>query len=189
MFGLTTTRRLRREALALHADIHRLRKERDTARDERDAFKAAATTAARMVADATQPRQQPAPGPRPKVSLLKTPARLIEGGHSNTTLSPLTVAAQANARARALEERLATLQTANMRCTCSRDITPHTPRICECGHGHHAHTVPTPHSCFAFGQTCPCKAYRQLPHDKAVAQLERNRQAAAEREWENGGAA
>ncbi|WP_112469442.1 hypothetical protein [Streptomyces triticisoli] len=188
MFGLTTTRRLRRELLVAAALTARLRDERDQARDERDAFKTAARTAARMVADATQPRQSVA-GRRLKVSLLKTPARLIEGGHSNTTLSPLTVAAQANARARALEERLATLQTANMRCTCSRDITPHTPRICECGHGHHAHTVPTPHSCFAFGQTCPCKAYRQLPHDKAVAQLERNRQAAAEREWENGGAA
>lgn len=63
----------------------------------------------------------------------------------------------------------------------ARVAEPHTPRICECGHGHLAHTVPAPHSCFAFGQTCPCKAYRQLPHDEAVAQLARNRQAAAER--------
>ncbi|BCM70903.1 MULTISPECIES: hypothetical protein [Streptomyces] len=58
---------------------------------------------------------------------------------------------------------------------------PHTPRLCKCGHSHRAHTAPAPHSCFAFGKTCPCKAYRQLPHDEAVAQLERNRQAAAER--------
>ncbi|MCZ4602956.1 hypothetical protein O3S80_04045 [Streptomyces sp. Lzd4kr] len=59
--------------------------------------------------------------------------------------------------------------------------TPHTPRLCECGHSHLAHTVPAPHSCFAHGQTCPCEAYRQLPHDEAVAQLERNRQAAVDR--------
>ncbi|MEJ8671905.1 hypothetical protein WKI71_36735 [Streptomyces sp. MS1.AVA.1] len=59
--------------------------------------------------------------------------------------------------------------------------TPHTPRLCECGHSHLAHTVPAPHSCFAHGQTCPCEAYRQLPHDEAMAQLERNRQAAVDR--------
>ncbi|MFH9977906.1 hypothetical protein ACH4ND_01335 [Streptomyces sp. NPDC017179] len=117
MFGLTTTRRLRREALILHADIHRLRSERDTARDERDAFKTAAATAARQFADATQPRQQPAAGRRPAVSLVKS-KQLIEGGRSDATLSPLTVAARANARARALEERLAVLQAANMHCTC-----------------------------------------------------------------------
>jgi hypothetical protein len=55
------------------------------------------------------------------------------------------------------------------------------PRLCVCGHSIHAHTVPEPHSCFAYGQTCPCPQYRQLLPDEAVAQLERNRQAAAER--------
>jgi hypothetical protein len=61
-------------------------------------------------------------------------------------------------------------------------VNPHTPRLCACGHSNRAHTVPAPHSCFAFGQTCPCPAYRQLPHDEAVAQLDRNRRAATERE-------
>lgn len=55
---------------------------------------------------------------------------------------------------------------------------PDTPRLCECGHSHRAHTVPAPHSCFAFGQTCPCPAYRQLPHSEAMAQLARNFEAA-----------
>ncbi|MYS16592.1 hypothetical protein [Streptomyces sp. SID4982] len=58
---------------------------------------------------------------------------------------------------------------------------PHTPRLCVCGHSHHAHAAPAPHSCFAFGRTCPCEAYQQLPHAEAVAQLEHNQQAAAER--------
>jgi hypothetical protein len=62
-----------------------------------------------------------------------------------------------------------------------QDRNPHTPRLCECGHSSHAHTVPAPHSCFAFGRTCPCQAYRQLPHDEAVAQLDRNLRAADER--------
>jgi hypothetical protein len=62
-----------------------------------------------------------------------------------------------------------------------QDRNPHTPRLCECGHSSHAHTVPSPHSCFAFGRTCPCQAYRQLPHDEAVAQLDRNLRAADER--------
>lgn len=56
---------------------------------------------------------------------------------------------------------------------------PHTPQLCQCGHSNLAHTVPAPHACFAFGQTCPCPAYRQLPHDEAVAQLNRNLKAAA----------
>jgi len=58
---------------------------------------------------------------------------------------------------------------------------PHTPQLCGCGHSNLAHTVPAPHSCFAYGQTCPCRRYRQLPHDEAVAQLDRNRRAAGER--------
>ena len=62
-----------------------------------------------------------------------------------------------------------------------RITTPRTLRICACGHGHLAHAVPAPHGCFAFGQTCPCTAYRQLPHDEAEAQLKANQKAAAER--------
>jgi UDP-2,3-diacylglucosamine pyrophosphatase LpxH len=52
-------------------------------------------------------------------------------------------------------------------------ITPHTPRICVCGHSHHAHTVPAPHSCLAHGQTCQCPAYRQMRHEDALAHQER----------------
>ena len=55
--------------------------------------------------------------------------------------------------------------------------TPHTPRLCSCGHSHHAHAVPAPHACFAHGKTCPCEAYQQLPHKEALAQLDRNRRA------------
>jgi hypothetical protein len=84
------------------------------------------------------------------------------------------------AEIRRLRDEVATLTEARrLEWVTSHGQTPHTPRLCECGHSHHAHTVPAPHSCFAYGQTCPCKAYRQLPHDEAVAQLKRNQQAAA----------
>lgn len=48
MFGLTTTRRLRAELAAAHAESTRLRKERDQLIKDRDAFQAAAATAARQ---------------------------------------------------------------------------------------------------------------------------------------------
>ncbi|MEU9849301.1 hypothetical protein [Streptomyces sp. NPDC047985] len=48
------------------------------------------------------------------------------------------------------------------------------PRLCSCGHSRHAHTVPAPHSCFAYGQTCPCPTYRQLPPDEAWEQQRKN---------------
>ncbi|MFJ8798463.1 hypothetical protein [Streptomyces sp. NPDC102487] len=60
-------------------------------------------------------------------------------------------------------------------------LRPNTPRLCKCGHSNHAHTVPAPHSCFAFGKTCPCEAFQQLPHDEAVSQLARNVEAAERR--------
>lgn len=66
-----------------------------------------------------------------------------------------------------------------LRAELAAALRPNTPRLCACGHSNRAHTVPAPHSCFAHGQTCPCPAYRQLPHDEAVAQLDRNRAAAA----------
>jgi hypothetical protein len=80
-----------------------------------------------------------------------------------------------NARVAELEEKR------RLEWQTSHAANPHTPRLCKCGHSHFAHTVPAPHSCFAHGQTCPCEAYQQLPHDEAVAQLKRNQQAAAER--------
>lgn len=68
-----------------------------------------------------------------------------------------------------------------LRTELAAALRPSTPRLCACGHSNFAHNVPAPHSCFAYGQTCPCPAFRQLPHDDAVAQLKRNQQAAAER--------
>jgi hypothetical protein len=88
--------------------------------------------------------------------------------------------ASSDAEIRRLKARVAELEEERRLEWLAQGLTPHTPRLCECGHSHHAHTVPAPHSCFAHGQTCPCLAYRQLPHDEAVAQLERNRRAAAE---------
>ncbi|WP_406417979.1 hypothetical protein [Streptomyces sp. NBC_01614] len=86
------------------------------------------------------------------------------------------------AEVRRLRDEVAALTEARrLEWVTAHGQTPHTPRLCECGHSHLAHTVPAPHSCFAHGQTCPCEAYRQLPHDEAVAQLKRNQQAAAER--------
>src|SRR5690606_23680235 len=49
MIGFVTRRQRARELLAAHAEAARLRNERDTAREERDAFKEAAVTAARIV--------------------------------------------------------------------------------------------------------------------------------------------
>ena len=165
MFGLTTTRRLQQELLAAHAETTRVRAERDQALDERDAFKEAAKTAARIAGQG----DVYAEGGRP-------------GRHT-----PLTVdLARSREQTRALDQRLAQLEDINPRCTCGGGNTPHTPRICACGHSHRAHTVPAPHSCFAHGQTCLCPRYRQLPHDQAVAQLDANRKAAAERAAKDG---
>jgi hypothetical protein len=86
------------------------------------------------------------------------------------------------AEVRRLRARVAELEEARrLEWQLSHGRNPHTPLLCECGHSHFAHTVPSPHSCFAFGQTCPCEAFRQLPHDRAVAQLKANQRAAAER--------
>jgi len=76
---------------------------------------------------------------------------------------------------------VADAEQAELRAELAAARRPHTPRLCACGHSYLAHTVPAPHSCFAYGQTCPCEAYRQLPHDEAVSQLKRNQQAAAAR--------
>lgn len=57
MFGLITRRRYDELLTAATALAARLRDERDQALDERDAFKAAAETAARLVADLTDLRR------------------------------------------------------------------------------------------------------------------------------------
>jgi hypothetical protein len=82
---------------------------------------------------------------------------------------------------RRLRDRVTELEEARrLEWVMPQNVTPHTPRLCECGHSHLAHTVPSPHSCVAHGKTCPCPAYRQLPHDEAVAQLDRNRRGATD---------
>lgn len=73
------------------------------------------------------------------------------------------------AELRQARARIAELEKARRLEWVRQGVTPHTPRICECGHSHHAHTVPDPHSCFAHGQTCDCPAYRQMSQDDAVA--------------------
>lgn len=87
-------------------------------------------------------------------------------------IDPATAAALLD-EARWLRARVAELEKAQRLEWLRQGVTPHTPRICECGHSHHAHTVPEPHSCFAHGKTCPCPAYRQMAHDEAVAHVTR----------------
>ncbi|ODA69247.1 hypothetical protein [Streptomyces sp. AVP053U2] len=97
MFGLTTTRRLEQELLAAHAENTRLRDERDTALEERDAFKTAAQTAARIAGQSEV---------------------YAEGGRPGKQ-TPLTVdLARSREQARALDKRLAELEVINQRCTC-----------------------------------------------------------------------
>lgn len=73
------------------------------------------------------------------------------------------------AKVAALEKRVAELETSAA------------PRLCACGHSRLAHTVPAPHSCFAFGQTCPCGSYKQLPPAEADKQLKENIRASEAR--------
>ena len=97
MFGLVTTRRRDQELLAAHAETTRVRNERDAALDERDAFKAAAKTAARIVSQGDV---------------------YAEGGRPGRT-TPLTVdLARSREQVRALDKRLAELEAINRRCTC-----------------------------------------------------------------------
>lgn len=102
-------------------------------------------------------------------------ADAVFAAHARTDVDALL------AEVRQLRTRVAELEEERRLEWLAQGTTPHTPRLCACGHSHHAHTAPAPHSCFAHGQTCPCPAYRQLPHDEAVAQLKLNQQAAAER--------
>ena len=97
MFGLTTLRRLEQELLAAHAETTRIRAERDQALDERDAFKEAARTAARIVNSGEVYAEGGRPGRR----------------------TPLTLElARARDHARVLDKRLAELEAINRRCTC-----------------------------------------------------------------------
>ncbi|GHF74161.1 hypothetical protein [Streptomyces thermodiastaticus] len=94
MFGIITRRRYDELLTAATALAARLRDERDQALDERDAFKAAAETAARLVADLTDLR------------------RPLDGA-SVRPATPSAELLRARAQMRALEQRLAELQAAN----------------------------------------------------------------------------
>jgi hypothetical protein len=110
MFGFTLTRRHRAELLAAHAETTRMREERDNALSERDAFKASAKAAARIVAE-TDERQRQA-------LAVVTGEALVEGGRTGRQTPLLVDLIRTRDRARTLEARLAELQAINERCTC-----------------------------------------------------------------------
>ncbi|MFF1483092.1 hypothetical protein ACIGZH_01885 [Streptomyces sp. NPDC058319] len=94
MFGLITRRRHEQELDQATAFVVRLRDERDQAADERDAFKAAALSAARQISDASDAR------------------RPVDGG-THRPASPSAELLRARAQVRALEARLAEFQAAS----------------------------------------------------------------------------
>ncbi|MFF7949081.1 hypothetical protein [Streptomyces griseorubiginosus] len=99
-----TRARHERDMAGLRAEAERLRKQRDEARDERDAFHSAARAAARQVVEADERRPTGTDGD----------TTLIEGGRSGRPNSPISDRDQA----KKLAERLAELQAATERCTC-----------------------------------------------------------------------
>ncbi|MYR60038.1 hypothetical protein GTY54_28675 [Streptomyces sp. SID625] len=100
MFGLITRRHHEQALEQATAFVVRLRDERDQAADERDAFKAAALTAARQVADVADAR------------------RPVDGG-TCWPVQPSAELLRTRAQVRALEARLAELQAASE----ARDLT------------------------------------------------------------------
>jgi hypothetical protein len=107
------------EMAGLRAQVERLRKERDTALEERDAFQTAAKTSAEhfVQADADKSQLVAAEQRREALAVVKGEL-LIEGGRTGTPASALTLAARDNQRARQLQDRLDQLQAAVLRCTC-----------------------------------------------------------------------
>ncbi|GAA1431687.1 hypothetical protein GCM10009601_51180 [Streptomyces thermospinosisporus] len=99
MFGFTSTARLRQELAVRDARIAKLMQERDDARSERDAFKAAA--------EITELR----------ASAAYRGERLIEGGRFRRMTASDEVQ-QLRAQARELDKRLRELTEINQRCTC-----------------------------------------------------------------------
>lgn len=115
---LMSRARHEREMAGLRAETERLRKKCDQAIGERDAFKAAAETAARQFTAADDQRQQLAEADARREALaIVRGERLIEGGYATPT--PLTVGARRDReRAQRLDSRLAELEVINARCTC-----------------------------------------------------------------------
>jgi hypothetical protein len=114
-----TAARHDREMAAVLAENNRLRKQRDDARKECDAFKAAAKTAARQLNEADGDVQKLAAAEATRRMALATVRgnRLIEGGYA-TPAAPSVLALRDRDLARGLADRLAHLTAINMRCTC-----------------------------------------------------------------------
>lgn len=100
MFGLITTRRHQQETDALRAQVSGLRAERDAALEERNAFKSAAKAAAQQF------------------TAVDDRLRLVDGSRAGQPVRPTGELLRARDHARALEQRLATLQAVNEQCTC-----------------------------------------------------------------------
>lgn len=98
---LITRARYERDMAGLRAEAARLLKERDTAREERDAFQATAKTSAEHFVQADIEKE-----------------RLIEGGRTGALTSLATLAARDHERALGLQKQLDILQAAVLRCTC-----------------------------------------------------------------------
>ncbi|MFB7222397.1 hypothetical protein [Streptomyces sp. NPDC056227] len=100
-------------------------------------------------------------------------ARLRQYGERTSTWSTATYS---DGTEKALHEIAVSLaaEVDRLRARVVELETSTAPRFCICGHSRHAHTVPAPHSCFAFGQTCPCPTYRQLLPDEAWEQQIKN---------------
>jgi hypothetical protein len=98
---LISRARYERDMAGLRAEAARLLKERDTAREERNVFQAAAKTSAEHFVQADTEKE-----------------RLIEGGRTGALTSLATLAARDHERARGLQAQLDILQAAVLRCTC-----------------------------------------------------------------------
>lgn len=115
---LISRARYERDMASLRAEGERLRKERDTAREERAAFKAAAETSAEhfVQADAATEQLVAVEQRRGALAVVKG-EQLIEGG-TNAPTSPLALAARDRQRAAQLQDQLDVLQAAVLRCRC-----------------------------------------------------------------------
>ncbi|WP_262058568.1 hypothetical protein [Streptomyces sp. STR69] len=107
---LISRARYERDMAGLRAEAARLMKERDTAREERDAFQAAAKTSAEHFVQADADKEQLAAAVEGKP--------LIEGGRTGGLTSLAALAARDHERARGLQKQLDILQAAVLRCTC-----------------------------------------------------------------------
>lgn len=108
-----------REITALLEEMNRLRRQRDAAREERDAFKTAAKTAARQFNEADDDRKKLSGAEAARrIALAAVRGNLlIEGGYATPAAVPV-LALRDRDLARGLADRLALLQAINMRCTC-----------------------------------------------------------------------